>query len=147
MPGTMISLLAAVLLCAAPRAHPAAHLSIYVPRVDRLNEVTAFMRLAGQRTAMLNPDSWRNELNPLVPVDLTDPASLVAAGLDPAGSITLSYVGDARVSCTTLKDPKRFEEKAAARLATVGEPWKSSAERSAAGGRLVGAGGCWWATP
>ena len=131
----MFALVAAVVLAAGPRAHPASHLSIYVPRLDKMSELAAFMRAAGQRSALLHPDSWRGEFHPLLYVDPTDGAALAAAGLDPAGSATVSYVGDARVSCVTLKDAKRFEERVAARLAAAGAPWKSSAD----GVPLVGA--------
>jgi hypothetical protein len=131
----MLALVAAVVLAAGPRAHPAAHLSIYVPRLDKTAELTAFMRAAGQRTALLHPDSWRGEFHPLLYLDPTDPAALAAAGIDPTGSATLSYVADARVSCVTLKDVKRFEERVASRLSGAGAPWKSSAD----GVPLVGA--------
>lgn len=115
---------------------------LYVPRFDKLAGISAFLQRAGAHSPMLRPSTWRSELHPLLQIDLTSADSLGRAGIDPAGGGTISFAGDDRVSCTALRDAKAFEARAAAKLRSLGEPWKSSANGvelvgAASGGRVV----------
>jgi len=140
----MLAQIAAGLLAATspPRALPGAQLVLYVPRFDKLAGISAFLARAGTHSPLLRPSTWRSQLHPLLEVDLTSADSLERSGIDPAGGGTISFAGDDRVSCTALRDPKVFEARATAKLRSLGEPWKSSANGvqlvgTASGGRVI----------
>ncbi|MBI3185492.1 MAG: hypothetical protein HYZ28_25420 [Myxococcales bacterium] len=140
----MVALLLSALLAGAPkaskppspRAHPDAEVAVFIPRLDRLEGLSAWFRLAGARAALFRPESWRGEMHPLLSLDPTRAQSLAEAGIEPAGAATVSYAGYVRMSCTSLRDAKRFEQRAGERLSTLGQPWNASAE---GGVSLVGA--------
>ncbi len=132
----MLALVAAAVVAApAPRALPSASAAVYVPRLDKLSDVIWWMEIAGARSVLLRPDSWKSEFHPFLAVDPTRGESLASVGMDPAGAATVSYVGNVRVSCTTLKDAKRFVEKAQERLKNLGESYSAKAD----GATIVGA--------
>jgi len=123
----MNSLLLVALLAAAPvpRPLPSAEPSVYLPRLDRLGGVLAFLERAGEFSVALRPATWREDFLPLLAVDPTRVPSLVAAGVDPSGSATVNAVGEAQVTCVSLKDVARFEARAKAALEGRGAAWAS----------------------
>src|SRR5262244_3978418 len=133
----MLAQIVAGLVAAAspPRALPGAKLVVYVPRFEKLTGISAFLARAGTHSPMLRPSSWRSDLHPLLDLDLTSANSLARAGIDPGGGGTFSFAGDDRLACTALRDAKAFEARSAAKLRSLGQAWKSSAN----GVRLVGA--------
>jgi hypothetical protein len=114
----MLSLVLAASLAAAPapRAATASGTIVHIPRLDALQGVTAFLDRAGQNAALLRPIVWYAELHPWLSLDPSQPDSLTRLGIDPAGPMTVSLRANGRISCTRLKDPKLFQEKAAAVL-------------------------------
>jgi hypothetical protein len=131
----MLSFVFTLALAASPRELPAAEPVLFVPRLDKLSELAPFFRTASRDSALFRVEGWRNEFYPLLDVNAFEPESLRAAGLDPKGSATLSFLGAGRVTCTSLSDVARFEEKSGEKLAGFGTPWKGSSE----GAKLVGA--------
>jgi hypothetical protein len=137
-----LSLFVVAVLSAAPgassggRGLQGAPYVLHIPRLDKLDGVTSFLRRAGERAPILNPRNWRSEFHPLVSVDVSDRQSIELAGIDPQGPATLSLSGDTRASCVTLANPKRFEDQAADMLRRVGTLWKP---RPRAGITAVGA--------
>lgn len=129
-------LLASLLAVASPpRAVPGASLVVYVPRFDKLTGLSAFLSRAAKHSPILRSAQWRSEFHPLLDVDITRPESLAEAGIDPGAGATVSFLGDDRVTCTTLLEMKTFQAKTAQKLKALGEPWKSTAH----GVALVGA--------
>ncbi|ATB31113.1 hypothetical protein [Melittangium boletus] len=115
----MLSFVLAASLAAAPspRAATASETVVHIPRLDALQGLTAFLAEAGQNAALMRPAVWLAELHPYLALDPSQPDSLQDMGIDPAGAVTLSVRTTGRVSCTRLSDPKRFQQKAAERLA------------------------------
>jgi hypothetical protein len=120
----MLPAVLAAALAATPRPLPNAESGLYVPRMDRLGGLLAFMTRAGERAVTLRPSTWFSEFHPLLELDFTRSDSLAAAGVEPSGSATLSWRGDGRMTCLDLSDPKRFEERARERLAMLGAIWQ-----------------------
>src|SRR5690242_7466328 len=97
-------LLAAVLATSPqPRAHPRAEPAVYIPHLDRLSGLVAFLERAGGYSTLFRPSTWKKDFL-LLPVDPTRTDSLVAAGLDPRGSATVSAVGDGIIACASVRD-------------------------------------------
>jgi hypothetical protein len=118
----MIALVLATLSAAPlPRAAAAAQNAVFVPRLDKLGGIRAFGERAGERSVLLRPSSWASEFHPLLDVDPTQPASLTAVGIDPAGDATVSWVRDGKMTCTAVSDPKLFQARADQRLGGLGE--------------------------
>lgn len=109
------------LLLAQPRAPAGAELVTHVPKLDGLPTLLPFFTAAGTRSVLLRPEGWRSAAHPVLEFDVTDPASLEAAGLDPTASLTLSRLGERQVSCVTLKDPTRYADASKARLERLGD--------------------------
>jgi hypothetical protein len=120
----MSSLLLLVLV-AAPvvKAPPDAEVVVFVPRLDGLAKVLPFFEAAGTRSAVLRPDTWRDQAFPLLAVDVTNGESVAAAGFDPTGSLTTSTLGDRTISCVGVADPKRYQARVAEKLARLGTPF------------------------
>ena len=114
----MLSLVLAASLAAAPapRAASASGTVVHIPRLDALQGVTAFLDRAGQHAALLRPIVWYAELHPWLSFDPSQPDTLTRLGIDPTGPMTVSLRSNGRISCTRLKDPKLFQEKAAGML-------------------------------
>jgi hypothetical protein len=106
---------------ATPRAPVDAELVMYVPKLDGLATLLPFFTAAGSRAALLRPEGWRGQAHPVLEFDVTDKASLEAAGIDPASSLTVSRLNERSVSCVSLKDVKRFAEASQQRLARLGD--------------------------
>jgi hypothetical protein len=130
----MLALVLATSLAAAPapRAATASEIVVHIPRLDTLQGVTAFLSRAGQNAALMRPVVWYAELHPFLSLDPSQPDTLTSAGIDPAGPLTVSLRNGGRISCTRLKDPKAFQEKAAAMLASAGS--KAEVKPTTAGG-------------
>jgi hypothetical protein len=131
----MLAFVMAATLAASPRPLPNAESGLYAPNIERIDGLVAFMTRAGERSASLRPSTWFSELHPLLVLDFTRPESLAAVGVDRRGSATVSWRGDGRMSCVDLSDPKRFEQRARERLATLGALW----EGKLGGGPVVAA--------
>jgi hypothetical protein len=118
----MLALVLAASLAAAPapRAVTASDTVVHIPRLDALQGVTAFLERAGQHAALLRPAVWYAEFHPFLSLDPGQPDTLTRVGIDPAGPMTVSLHANGRVSCTRLTDPKAFQEKAEAMLASAG---------------------------
>lgn len=114
-------LMLALVISATPHAPPDAD-ALYVPRLDALPQWVPFLDQAGERSVFLRREGWRDEVHPLVQVDLTRPDSVLDAGLDPAGPYTLFSLPEGTGACAELKDQKRFQTRAAERLLTLGTP-------------------------
>ncbi len=154
----MLALVAAAALSATPRPHPDATFAVFVPRMDKATGLGAFLRSAGKHSALLRPEGLRSEFHPLLSVDFTQVDSLTDAGMDPAGAATVSLGADLKVSCTQLKDVKRFEARAAERMAPLGKVWSAklqgarvaavvTADQVVAGYALKGTEACAVVTP
>jgi hypothetical protein len=131
-------ILATLLAAVIPRAPAEADLVIHAPRLDRLKGITAFFTAAGARAPLLAPSKWRAHFLPLVEADISHPESLIRSGVDPASPATLSYLGDDRITCAMLLNPKAFEEKASRTLGTLGQNWTGTARGAALRGALSG---------
>jgi len=128
----MAPLLASVLgAVALPRAPDNANLIIHAPRLDQLAGVLAFFEAAGKRAPLLRPSSWRSDFHPILDVDIGQVESVKRAGIDPASWATVSFLGEDRITCTTLRDAKAFESRASQRLASLGKAWTSQSGGSA----------------
>lgn len=129
----MLSLLAAVALAATPqpRAAAQADIAVYVPRLDRLSGVVAFLQRAGQHSSLLHLSTWTDEFHPFLPVDPTRADSLTASGIDPSSSATVSVGRDGSITCTHLRDVQTFTSVADKRLAEFGEIKKSRPQGAA----------------
>jgi hypothetical protein len=117
----MLTALTFVALLAAPRAPADAELVTYVPKLDRLSTLMPFFTAAGTRSVILRPEGWRGTAHPVLEFDVTDPASLDAAGVDASSSLTLSRIGERQVSCVGIKDAKRFAARCEERLKRLGD--------------------------
>lgn len=117
----MLSLVLAASLAAAPapRAATGSETVVHIPRLDALQGLTAFLSRAGQNAALLRPGVWFAELHPFLSLDPSRPDTLTAMGIDPTGPLTVSLRDTGRISCTHLADPKTFQTKALAVLATA----------------------------
>jgi len=124
----VLSIAAALWLAAspAPLASPDADFVIFFPRPDRASGLVAFFEAAGRYSVLLQPDSWSPELFPPFQLDLANPGSFSALGLDPSAPLTVNVVGGWRLSCAQVRDPKLWEGKAKARLDVLGDPWKGA---------------------
>ena len=116
----MLSLVLAATLAAAPRAATDSDTVVHIPRLDALQGLIPFLDRAGQHAALMRPAVWFSELHPFLSLDPRQPETLTSAGVDPAGALTVSMRPGGRLSCTHLTDPKAFQEKAAARLVSLG---------------------------
>ncbi len=107
-----------------PRALPDANSGLYLPRVDRMDGVLAFMARAGERSVMLRASTWFGDAHPLLPVDFSQPKSLADAGIATDAPVTISTRKDGRMTCHGLSDAKRFDERVRARTELMGKPWE-----------------------
>ena len=138
----MSALLLSLLLLAAParpaatpRAPADADFAFFVPDFAAVADLNPFLDAAGEHSGLFRRESFRNEVHPLLRVDFTRKESLLEAGIDPAGSGTLSYKGELTFSCVTLSDPKKYETACGERLKGLGAPWRKDLD----GGSVVGA--------
>jgi hypothetical protein len=122
----MLSLVLATTLAAtpAPRALSSADTLVHIPRLDALGGLSTFLERAGREAALLRPAAWYAELHPFLSLDPRHPETLSAAGIDPAGPLTLSLGNTGRVSCSRLADPKAFLARAASALGAEGREVK-----------------------
>ncbi|MEW6430000.1 MAG: hypothetical protein AB1730_00720 [Myxococcota bacterium] len=117
----MVLALTVSALLSAPRAPADAALVTYVPKLDALSTLMPFFTAAGSRSTLLRPEGWRAVAHPVLEFDVTDAASLEAAGIDPRSSLSASRLGDSSVSCVTVKDVRTYVDRSEARLQRLGE--------------------------
>lgn len=120
---------------ATPRGPADAEFAFFVPDFSVAADLVPFLDAAGDHSALLRREGWRNDVHPLLRVDVSRKDSLVEAGIDPAGSGTLSFRGDYTFSCVTLADPKKYETACADRLKGYGVPFRKELD----GATIVGA--------
>ncbi len=135
MNALVLALLTAAAPAKGPRAPADLDFAYYVPKLEDAAQLVPFLDAAGEHSGLLRREAWRNEVHPLLRVDVTRKDSLIAAGLDPAGAGTLSYRDGYAYSCVTVADAKKFEAACAERLKTLGEVWKKDVD----GASVVGA--------
>ncbi|MFT3839884.1 MAG: hypothetical protein QM723_23055 [Myxococcaceae bacterium] len=92
-------------------------------RLDSLQSFGSFMDRAAEKNVLFRRDSWREVIHPLVSVDFTRPETMTEVGIDPKGSGSYWTQGPLTVMCVELSDPKKFEEKAKAKLKVYGSDW------------------------
>lgn len=118
----MITSLVLISLLAAPHAPTEAELVTWVPRLDAVSALLPFFDAAGSRAVLLRPESWKDDVHPLISVDVTRAEALELVGIDPAGSLTRSRLFDgATVTCVKVKDVDAYRKACDARLARMGE--------------------------
>ncbi len=117
----MVTSLVLISLLAAPRAPAEAEVVAYLPRLDAAEQLLPFFTAAGTRSALLRPESWRDDAHPLINVDVTNREALALVGIDATGSLTRSRVGDATVSCVKVSDLEAYRKACDAKLARLGE--------------------------
>ena len=107
-----------------PRAPADAEFAFFIPKLEDAALMVPFLDVAGQRSGLLRREGWRNEVHPLLRLDVTRTDSLIESGLDPSGAGTLSFRGELSFSCVSLADVKKYEAACAERLKTLGVPWR-----------------------
>ncbi len=132
----MNALFVTLVLVAVPamRAPADADFAYFVPKLADLETMVPFLDAAGERAGLLRREGWRNDVHPLLRVDITRKDSLVEAGVDPASAATLSYKGTLSWSCMNLTDVKKFEAACAEKLKSWGVVFRKEAD----GATLVG---------
>lgn len=125
---TLASALLVATLAAAPspRAWKDAETVVHLPSLEAAKPVVEWLEKAGAKAVLLRPSSWRTDFHPLLVLDPTSADSLSAAGISASGPFTLSIGRTARIACTTLSDPAKFEASVAARFAGAGELKRSA---------------------
>ena len=120
---------------AGPRAPEDVDYAFFIPKLEDAAQLNSFLDVAGERSGLLRREGWRNEVHPLLRVDVTRKESLLESGLDPSGAATLSFKGPLTWSCVSLGEVKKYEAACAERLRTLGEPWR----KQVGGAWVVGA--------
>lgn len=123
VPGLLLA--AMVAASPQPRASSRAEPAVYVPRLDRLSGLAAFLERAGSHSSLLRPSAWTRQFHPFLPVNPTSAESLSSAGLDPRGAATVSVVGESVIACASVRDAKVFTALADRRLAELGTVQRS----------------------
>ncbi len=116
-------MLVALILLALPPVGSAADTGAVAARLDKLETFAPFMDRAAEKNQLFRRDSWREVIHPLVSVDFTRPETMTEVGIDPKGAGSYWTQGPLTVVCVELADQKRFEEKAKAKLKTLGSDW------------------------
>lgn len=116
-----LALAAALAAAPAPRVAASTVTVLHIPQLDQAQGLNAFLTRAGASSQLLNPEAWRGELHPLLPLDLGKPEAMEALGIDAAGPLTVSMRQDGRIACTRVKDAKVFQEATANVLARNGD--------------------------
>lgn len=116
-------MLAALIFLALPPVGSAADTGAVTARLDSLQSFGAFMDRAAEKNVLFRRDSWREVIHPLVSVDFTRPETMTEVGIDPKGAGSYWTQGALNVVCVELSDPKKFEEKAKAKLKVYGAEW------------------------
>lgn len=111
-------------LAAGPRAHPEAEWALYVPKVANVSTLVPFFTRAGERSVLLRSASWREDVHPLLSIDLGRPEDFTRAGIDLNGSVTVSARDYHTFTCVQLDAPERYEKLCQQRLATLGKPFR-----------------------
>lgn len=107
----------------SPRVPPSAEGYVFIPRLDKMENLRGFTTLAGKKTPMMKSALWSEELLPALSIDLLSPESLAAAGVDPQGSLTISFSGQGKVACVSLSKPDEFAMRARRWLDRGGPKW------------------------
>lgn len=117
----MIFPLLVISVLAAPRAPAEAEVVAYLPKLEQVSQLMPFLSAAGSKSALLRPEAWRSDMHPLLDLDVASRESFLAAGLDPAGSLTSSRIGDFSFSCVSLSNVETFRKAADPKLARLGQ--------------------------
>ena len=117
----MVSTVMLLAVLSAPRAPAEASLVSWVPRVDGVAPLVPFFRAAGTRSNVLRPEAWAADAHALIGLDLLDAEALERSGIDGTQGLTRSQLGDAVISCVTVKDLKRYRAACDEKLVRQGE--------------------------
>ena len=120
----MIFSLLLISVLTAPRAPAEAEVVAYVPKLELATQLLPFFTAAGSRSVLLRPEAWRSEAHPLIDVDVTSKEALALVGIDAAGSLSSSRLGDASIACVTVSDVDKYRKAADAKLARLGEAFE-----------------------
>lgn len=122
----MVLPLVLISVLSAPRAPADAEVVAYVPRLDQVTTLMPFLDAAGSKSALLRPEAWRSDMHPLIDLDVVNRDSLLAAGIDPAGSLTSSRIGDYSFACVSVGNLEAFRKAADPKLARLGTVFEKS---------------------
>ncbi len=117
----MLSTVLLLAVLSAPRAPSGATVVSYAPRLDAMTPLLPFFRAAGSRSNVLRPDAWAADAHALIGLNLLDADALERSGIDGTQGLTRSQVGDALITCVTLRDVKRYREACDEKLQRQGE--------------------------
>ena len=136
----MLTFLVTLALTAAPfnaRITPDARLAVHLPVAKNAASLRPFFDQAGNYSALLRPEAWRDDAHPLLGIDVTRAETMEAAGIDVQGPLTLSASAQAdwTYTCLRLKNPAAYDKATGARLATLGTPFR----KTQSGATVVGA--------
>lgn len=116
-------------LSAAPfnaRIAPDANFAIHLPQASAAVKVRPFLERAGNHSALLRPEAWRDDTHPLLGIDVTRLETMEAAGIDVQGPLTYSTKGNWAFTCLKVKSASSYDKTAATRLATLGTPFRKT---------------------
>lgn len=125
----MLHFIATVGLAATPfnaRIAPDAQMAVHLPKAAAAASLRPFLERAGNYTALLRPEAWRDDAHPLLGIDVTRSETMVAAGIDTQGPLTVSFRNDWAFTCLRLKNAAAYDKAAGARLATLGTPFRKT---------------------
>lgn len=122
----MLTSLALITLLAAPKVPPGAEFVSYVPKLDGAEQLLPFFEAAGTRSTLLRPDTWAADAHPLINVNLLDREALARSGIDGTAALSRSQIGDAVLSCVTVKDVETYRRACDAKLARMGEVFQKT---------------------
>lgn len=109
------------LVLAAPKAPAQAEYFSYAPKVDGVTQLVPFFSAAGTRSLLLRPDTWAADAHALINVNLLDADALARSGIDGSAGLTRTQLGDAVVSCVTVKDVEAYRAACDAKVKRMGE--------------------------
>lgn len=123
-----------MMLAAAPtpRVAPTANSYVFVPRLDKLDGISAFTSVAGKKSPLFRSVVWSDEVLPVFNLDVTSEPSLLAAGIDPAGPLSTSFFPTGKVACVQLKEPKEFAARGQSAMSGAGLKWKGTLPKGVA---------------
>jgi|CXWL01.1.fsa_nt_gi hypothetical protein len=125
----MLLFIATFTLAATPfnaRIAPDAQLAVHLPKAAAAANLRPFLEHAGNYTALLRPEAWRDDAHPLLGIDVTRPETMEAAGIDIQGPLTVSVKGDWAFTCLRVKNAAAYDKAAGARLATLGTRFRKT---------------------
>ncbi len=122
----MLMSLVLITVFAAPKVPAGAELVSYVPKLDGAEQLLPFFQAAGTRSTLLRPDTWGADAHPLINVNLLDRDALARSGIDGSAPLSRTQLGDAVLSCVTVKDVETYRSACDAKLARMGDVFQKT---------------------